>query len=90
MSKNEVMAMEMLKDLVEMSEESFQKYVEYVQKMDKTERIKNFLDTLISIAIAERKKTIQTAQPAHKNCLNHKEYLVKILQGTPIKKASWE
>ena len=61
MSKNEVMAMEMLKDLVEMLEESFQKYVEYVEKMDKTERIKNFLDTLISIAIAERKKTIQTA-----------------------------
>lgn len=61
MSQNEVRAMEMLKDLVEMSEESFQKCVEYAEKMDKTERIKNFLDTLISTAIAERKKTIQTA-----------------------------
>lgn len=61
MSENELMAMEMLKDLVEMSEESFQKCVEYAEKMDKTERIKNFLDILISTAIAERKKTIQTA-----------------------------
>lgn len=90
MSQNEVMAMEMLKDLVEMSEESFQKCVEYAENMEATERVKNFLDVLIMTELIERKKTIQTAQTAHKNCLNHKEYLVKILQGTPIKKASWE
>ena len=74
--ENEVMTQGMLKDLVEMSEENFQKCVEYADNMDKTARIKEFLDVLISTAIIERKKTIQTAQPAHKNCLNHKEYLV--------------
>lgn len=61
MSKNEVMAMGMLKDLVEMSEESFQQCVEYAEKMDATKRIKEFLDILIKTALVERKKTIQTA-----------------------------
>lgn len=61
MSENEVMAMGMLKDLVEMSEESFQECVEYAENMDTTTRIKEFLGILIRTAIAERKKTIQTA-----------------------------
>lgn len=61
MSQNEVMALGMLKDLVEMSEESFQECVEYAAKMDTTERIKEFFDILISTALVERKKTIQTA-----------------------------
>ena len=59
--ENEVMTQGMLKDLVEMSEENFQKCVEYADNMDKTARIKEFLDVLISTAIIERKKTIQTA-----------------------------
>ncbi len=59
MSKNEVMTM--LKDLVEMSEESFKRCVEYAEKMDKTSRVKSFLDVLIRTATIERKKTIQTA-----------------------------
>lgn len=61
MSENEVMAMGMLKDLVEMSEESFQECVEYAKKMNTTERIKEFLDILIRTAQIERKKTIQIA-----------------------------
>lgn len=75
MSENEVMTMGMINDLVEMSEESFQKCVRYAEKMDTTPRVKNFLNILIRAAMTERKKTIQTAQPAHKNCLSHKEYL---------------
>ena len=59
--ENEVMTQGILKDLVEMSEENFQKCVEYADNMDKTARIKEFLDVLISTAIIERKKTIQTA-----------------------------
>lgn len=61
MRKSEVMKMEMLKDLVEMPEESFQRCVEYAEKMDKTVKVKRFIDTLIRTAIKERKKTIQTA-----------------------------
>lgn len=61
MSKNEVMAMVMLKDLVEMSEEDFQSCVEYAKKMNKTSGAKKFLDVLIRTATIERKKTIQTA-----------------------------
>lgn len=61
MSKNEVMLMSMLKDLVEMPEESFQKCVEYVENINATERVKKLLNVFIRIALVERKKTIQTA-----------------------------
>lgn len=75
MSENEVMTMGMINDLVEMSEENFQRCVEYAENMEASENVKSFLYTLLKVALIKREKTIQTAQPAHKNCLKHKEYL---------------
>lgn len=61
MNENEVMAMGMLKDLVEMPEEKFIECIEYARNMNASGKVKEFLDILISVATKERKKTIQTA-----------------------------
>ena len=69
--------MEIIKLMIELSDESFQEAVVSL-RMNKS-LSKEFVDLLIDYTSSERtkkNKTIQTAQPAHKNCLTHKEYLV--------------
>ena len=56
MSKNEVMALEMLECLVELSEESFVKVVKCIERMDKTKKTKVFGDILVKV----RSKCTQT------------------------------
>lgn len=43
MSKNEIMTMEILKDLVEMPEEKFQECVEHARMMEASDKVKDFL-----------------------------------------------
>ena len=56
MSKNEVMALEMLECLVELSEESFVKVVKCIERMDKTKKTKVFGDILVKVSSKCRKK----------------------------------
>lgn len=70
MVKNEVMALEMLENLVGLSEKSFVQFVTYVEDIDETKKIKVFLNILVKIASEKRKKTIPSASKALELSLN--------------------
>ena len=72
MVKNEVMALEMLENLVGLSEKSFVQFVTYVEDIDETKKIKVFLNILVKIASEKRKKTIPSAGKALELSLNKK------------------
>lgn len=72
MVKNEIMAFEMLENLVGLSEKSFVQFVTYVEDIDETKKIKVFLNILVRIASEKRKKTIPTAHKALELSLNKK------------------
>lgn len=72
MVKNEIMAFEMLENLVGLSEKSFVQFVTYVEDIDETKKIKVFLNILVKIASEKRKKTIRSASKALELSLNKK------------------
>lgn len=72
MVKNEIMAFEMLENLVGLSEKSFVQFVTYVEDIDETKKIKVFLNILVKIASEKRKKTIPSAGKALELSLNKK------------------
>lgn len=72
MVKNEIMAFEMLENLVGLSEKSFVQFVTYVEDIDETKKIKVFLNMLVKIASEKRKKTIRSASKALELSLNKK------------------
>lgn len=72
MVKNEIMALEMLENLVGLSEKSFVQFVTYVEDIDETKKIKVFLNILVKIAKKKRKKTIRSASKALELSLNKK------------------
>ena len=73
MVKNEIMALEMLENLVGLSEKSFVQFVTYVEDIDETKKIKVFLNILVRIASEKRKKTIHSACKALELSLNNKK-----------------
>lgn len=73
MVKNEIMAFEMLENLVGLSEKSFVQFVTYVEDIDETKKIKVFLNILVRIASEKRKKTIHSACKALELSLNNKK-----------------
>lgn len=72
MVKNEIMAFEMLENLVGLSEKSFVQFVTYVEDIDEMKKIKVFLNILVKIASEKRKKTIRSASKALELSLNKK------------------
>lgn len=73
MVKNEIMALEMLENLVGLSEKSFVQFVTYVEDIGETKKIKVFLNILVRIASEKRKKTIHSACKALELSLNNKK-----------------
>ena len=72
MVKNEIMAFEMLENLVGLSEKSFVQFITYVEDIDEMKKIKVFLNILVKIASEKRKKTIRSASKALELSLNKK------------------
>lgn len=57
---NDLETFEMLKKLVEMSEENFRECVEFINNTEVSENTKNFLNILIVLATKKRKEKRQS------------------------------